>query len=191
MYKRSRARCLLLGALIVISVACKHKPAYSDIDANRTARNQNQNSEAQATAAPPNAAEPPAPAASQPAPARPQSPPFKQPSFVDPFKNEARDLPNYPRAMRVRVQIGPVQGVNVMSLVLRTFDSMDKIAAFYEKAISNNKWTVVDKSVGPELSEWTLSKGEDNSAKVQVKKDPQTRAMNIVIVRGEKLEPGK
>jgi len=65
---------------------------------------------------------------------------------------------------------------------------MEKITAFYEQVIKANKWTVVDKLIDPELSEWVLKKGEENSAKVQVKKDLKTSTMNIVIVRGEKLE---
>ena len=82
-----------------------------------------------------------------------------------------------------------MQGVNSMSLGLRTGDPMDKITAFYEKVIKDNKWTVTDKIIDPELSEWSLKKGESNSAKVQVKKDEQqTSIMNIIIVRAEKME---
>jgi hypothetical protein len=81
-----------------------------------------------------------------------------------------------------------MEGVNTMSLAFTTTDPMDKIAAFYEKVIKDNKWTVIDKIIDPEFSEWTLKKGKDNSAKVQVKKDQQTSALNIVMVRGEKLE---
>jgi hypothetical protein len=75
-----------------------------------------------------------------------------------------------------------------MTLVLQTADSMDLISAFYQKAIKDNQWTVVDKVIDPEMSEWTLKKGEENGAKIQVKKDPTTSKKDIVIVRGEKLE---
>ena len=75
-----------------------------------------------------------------------------------------------------------------MSLGFTTTDPMDKITAFFERVIKDNKWTVIDKIIDPEFSEWTLKKGEDNSAKVQVKKDQQTGALNIVMVRGEKLD---
>ena len=82
--------------------------------------------------------------------------------------------------------------MNTITLALKTTDPMDKITAFYERVIRDNKWTVIDKIIDPEFSEWSLKKGEDNSAKVQVKKDQQTSAMTIVMVRGEKLaEPGK
>jgi hypothetical protein len=75
-----------------------------------------------------------------------------------------------------------------MSLGLRSGDPMDKITAFYERAIKENKWTVIDKIIDPEFSEWSLKKGDEQSAKVQVKKDEQTGAMIIVIVRGEKMD---
>jgi hypothetical protein len=65
---------------------------------------------------------------------------------------------------------------------------MNKLTAFFERAIKDNKWTVVDKLIDPEFSEWTLQKGEDNSAKIQIKKDQQSNALNIVMVRGEKME---
>ena len=75
-----------------------------------------------------------------------------------------------------------------MSLGFTTTDPMDRITAFFERVIKENKWTVVDKIIDPEFSEWTLKKGEDNNAKVQVKKNEQTGALAIVMVRGEKLE---
>jgi len=75
-----------------------------------------------------------------------------------------------------------------MSVGFTTTDAMDKITAFFERVIKENKWIVADKIIDPEFSEWTLKKGEDNDAKVQVKKDQKTGAMGIVIVRSEKLE---
>jgi hypothetical protein len=185
MNKKVRLLWLIAAAAIVTSAGCSRKPAYSEMDANRTSRNQNQNSEAQTTATPPNAA--PSPAAPEPAPT-PQIPKFKNPSFLDPVRGDIKDLPNYPRAQRVNVQIGPVQGVNIASITLRTRDPMDQIRAFFEQAIKTNHWAVSNKIIDPELSEWTLSKGEQNSAKVQVKKEPQTGTMIIIIVRGEKIE---
>jgi uncharacterized lipoprotein len=195
MNKEARLLCLLLAVVVIAALAgCSHKPEYSEMDANRTARNQNQkqnqNSEGQAIASTPPGVEPPA--AAQPAPAPPPAPVVKRPSFMDQAKGDIRDLPSYPHAYRVNMQIGPIQGVNTMVLTLKTTDPMDKITAFYERVIKDNKWTVIDKIIDPEFSEWSLKKGEDSSAKVQVKKDQQTAAMNIMIVRGEKLEePGK
>ena len=194
MNKEARLLCLSLAVLVIAaSAACSHKPPYSETDANRASgnqnQNQNQNSAGQANASAPSAVEP---APTQPIPGPPPAPAVKRPSFMDQAKGDIRDLPSYPRAYRVNIQVGPIQGVNTMLLTLKTTDPMDKITAFYERVIKDNKWTVIDRIIDPEFSEWSLKKGEDSSAKVEVKKDQQTRAMNIMIVRGEKLEePGK
>lgn len=186
--KAARFVCVWLTAVVIgVLAGCVHKPAYSEMDANRTASTQNNNQpvNAEEPAATPNSAEPAAP----PAPSAPPTPSIKNPSFLDQASGEIKDLPSYPRAYRVSARIGPMQGVNSMSLGLRTGDPMDKITAFYEKVIKDNKWTVTDKIIDPELSEWSLKKGESNSAKVQVKKDEQqTSIMNIIIVRAEKME---
>jgi hypothetical protein len=191
MKKQVRLLWVVLAAIIVAAGACKHKPAYSDIDANKTSRNQNQNGGTEATAAQPAPGESPAAPASQPSPAAPQRPSFQSPSFLDATRGEIKDLPSYPSAQRVNVQIGAVQGVNTATFVFTTRDPMDKITAFFDQAIKNNHWTVTDKMIDPELSEWTLEKAKDNSAKVRATKD-QTGRINIIIIRGEKLqEPGK
>jgi hypothetical protein len=64
---------------------------------------------------------------------------------------------------------------------------MERITAFYEQAIKANAWTVTNKIVDSEFAEWNLKKSGDHVARVQVKKDLKTNAMNIVIVRTEKL----
>jgi hypothetical protein len=177
---------------MAVLFGCAHKPAYSEMDANNSNRNQNQNqsssTEVQATATPPAAPQAPAPDAAQ-TPATPA--PFKSPTFLDQASGGIKDLPAYPNAARVSVQIGPVEGVNTMSLIFVSGDPMEKIAAYYTRMIKEQKWTVSDKMIDPELSEWTLKKGEDNSAKVQVKKDQKTGAFNIVMVRGEQMEAPK
>lgn len=184
--------CLFVMVMTLLT-GCARKPAYSDIDANRgtVKESQNQPNASQATSASPSSE----PSATAPATSSPAStasttttpPPPKRPSFLDETTGGVKDLPSYPGAQRVNVQFGPVEGVNTMALGLRTKDSMDKITAFYEQVIKANKWTIVDKLKDPELSEWNLKKGEENSAKVQVKKDLASGTMNIVIVRGEKL----
>jgi hypothetical protein len=187
MNKGARFVSVWLAAAVIAGLAgCARKPAYSEIDANRSARAQNNNqpNDAQETASTPNSTAPPA----SPAPASPPTTPFKTPTFMDQASGEIKDLPSYPRAYRVSAQVGPVQGVNSMSLALKTSDSMDKIAAFYEKVFKDHKWTVTDKINDPELSEWNLKKGESNIARVQVKKDPQQAIMNIIIVRTEKMD---
>ena len=186
MKKREGTLIGLLLTLAVIYSGCRNKPAYNDIDANRTSRTQNQNGETQPAIAPSGQGEPVTVAPTPPSPPPPQRPGFKSPSFLDQATGEIKDLPYYPRAVRVNAQIGPMQGVNMASFVFQTRDPMDKVTAFYEQAIKKNHWTVIEKKIDPELSEWNLQKGEDG-AKVQVKKDPQTGALNIMLVRGEKL----
>jgi hypothetical protein len=188
MKKQERLLWALLAAVIFAS-ACKHKPAYSEIDANKNARTQNQNVENQAAAAQPAPTE--SPAAPQPSPAAHQRPSVQRPSFLD-ARGEITDLPNYPGAQRTNAQIGPVQqGVNTATFVSTTHAPMDKIAAFFDQSIKNNHWTVTDRTIDPELSEWTLEKGKDNSGRVRATKD-QTGRVSIIIIRGERLqEPGK
>ena len=172
--------------LIVASAGCSHKPAYSEIDANRTSKNQNQNSETQTGAQPPAAAEAPQASASQPGPTQAESANPTMPSFMN-AAGAIKDLPSYPRAIRVNVQIGPIQQANVMTLMLHTRDSMEKVQAFYTQAIKENHWTVTDKILDPELSQWTLNKDERNNAKVEVRKDEKTGSLDIAIVRAEKF----
>jgi hypothetical protein len=190
MIKEVRLMWLFLAlAAVVTSNGCGHKPGYSDIDANRTSSTQNRNGEGKAGPTPASAApELPTTGESQPAGSPPSAQRFKTPAFMDQATGAIKDLPNYPRSTRANIQIGPNQGLNVMTLVLQTSDSMDLIAAFYQKAIKDNHWTVVESTIDPELSEWTLKKGEQDSAKIQVKKDPGTSKKNIAIVRGEKSE---
>jgi len=189
---------LVLLTTLVTASGCSHKPAYSDIDTTKSTANRNQagtpnNSGASANAQQSSTAATPGNQNSQASPAQPSpaqpSTVSKLPSFMDPKTGAVIDLPPYPRAQRVSVQYGPMQGVDTFSALLKTTDPMDKIAEFYERIIKENKWTVVDKVRDPEFSEWTLTKGNDNSAKVQVKKDQQSAALDIIIVRGEKL-PG-
>ena len=187
MNKELRLLCLLLACCVTLaSAGCTHKPAYSDINTNKSSRGDSQKNEGQAGAAQP-AVEPPA--ASQP-PVTPQAPAFKSPSFMDQASGKIKDLPNYPNARTVNVRIGPLQDANVAALVLETRDPMNNITAFYEKVIRDNHWTMVGKTIDPALSEWSLKKGEDDSARVQAKRDPQTGRVAITIVRGEKLSEG-
>jgi hypothetical protein len=172
------------------------KPAYSNINTSREGRETNESSAQPATEASGAVADQTntsaQPAGAEPAGAQPQQPvppstpePFKPPKFM--ANGEAKDLPNYPKAITKSMQFGPVQGTDTMSLVLETRDSMDQIAAFYDKAIKSNGWTVDSRTFDPEFAEWNLRKTFDNEGKIQVKKDARTNAMNIVIVRTEKI----
>src|SRR5438105_2980440 len=132
----------LIALMITVSTGCSHKPAYSEIDANRTVRNQNQAGEAQAASQAP-APEAPQAATSQPAPSTAEPETFKMPSFVN-SSGAIKDLPSYPKATRVNMQIGPIQQAYVMTLLLHTKDSMEKVQAFYTQSIKENQWTVSD-----------------------------------------------
>jgi hypothetical protein len=182
----------LVTAVIAVSAGCARKPAYSDMEPAKSSRDQNQNqnqSDGEQASAPSAALEqPPATAAGAQPEAAPAAVPVKRPSFLDEATGGIKDLPSYPDSYRVSVQVGPIQGLNTMSLGFTARDPMDKISAFFERVIKDNKWTVSDKVIDPEFSEWTLAKGADNNAKVQVKKDEKTGAMTIVMVRSEKLE---
>ena len=175
-----QAGVLIAVCLIVTLGGCAHKPAYSDIDVNKNSRNQNNNETSPLAEALKEATPQPGPGAE----------PGKQkmPSFLAP-NGSIKDLPAYPKAARVSVQIGPIQEAQVMMLQVQTSDPMEKVQAFYTQAIKENNWTLTDKLIDPEVSEWTLTKDERNNAKVQAKKDPKTGAIFISIVRAEKNAP--
>lgn len=189
-----RFLCAVLASVLsfgIISCGGK-KPAYSNINTSREVREANDNSgqpatepDAAASGQTNTSAQPAEAQVQPPAPATPE--PFKPPKFM--ANGEAKDLPNYPKAITKSIQFGPVQGTDTMSLVLETRDPMDQIAAFYDKAIKSNGWTVDSRTFDAEFAEWNLRKTFDNEGKVQVKKDPRTKAMNIVIVRTEKTTP--
>ena len=100
MVKEVRLLCLFLGLLVVASNGCRHKPAYSEIDANKTST-RNRNSEGTAGSVPaPATADLPSSAST---PAADASPPGVKPAS---FLNQAggiKDLPNYPRSRRTNV----------------------------------------------------------------------------------------
>lgn len=183
-----RFLCAILVCIFSIGfISCGNRPAYSNINTSREVREANQNNGQPAGASTgvdagqTNTPAQPAEAQAQ----QPQSQQFKPPKFM--ANGEAKDLPNYPQAIMKSIQFGPMQGTDTMSLVLETRDSMDKIAAFYDKAIKSNGWTVDSRTFDPEFAEWNLRKPFDNEGKVQVKRDPRTKAMNIVIARTEKI----
>ena len=107
---------------------------------------------------------------------------------MDIAKGYPKDLPNYPQASRLNLQYGPYENTDTFSIALQTSDPMDKIAAFYDQVVKSNGWTVSNRLVDPEYSEWVLTKKEDNDAKVTVQKDKQTnKSFIIVVARTAKL----
>lgn len=103
------------------------------------------------------------------------------PAFMDAAKGYPTDLPNYPRGARMNLQYGPSQDTEMYSIAMKTQDPMDKITAFYDQVVKSNGWTVTNRQVDPEYSEWVLKKKGDNEAKVTVQKDKQTNNTFIIV----------
>ena len=82
----------------------------------------------------------------------------------------------------MNLQYGPYQDAEVFSTSMLTHDPMEKIAAFYDQVVKGNGWTVTNRLVDPEYSEWVLKKKEDNEAKVTVQKDKQLSNSFVIVV---------
>jgi hypothetical protein len=176
---------LIVTAGLSVAACSPHAPAYKDINTNQPA---------------PAAPQPPAttnePASAQnanagqtspAAPAQPQA--FRMPPFMDAAKGYPSDLPNYPRGARMNLQYGPSQDMDAYSIAMKTQDPMDKIAAFYDQVVKSNGWTVTNRLVDPEYSEWMLKKKGDNEAKVTVQKDKQSNNTFIIIAARTAKQP--
>ncbi|MFY9610285.1 MAG: hypothetical protein WAU45_16930 [Blastocatellia bacterium] len=189
--------CAICGSV----VGCARKPpAYSNINANAS----RPSGETQASSVDPasgadTGGSPAAPPDQTPggAPAQPpsggstQPAPFKVPAFLDTQKGEVRDLPSYPSGQRLSIQYGPVPGGEMASLVLTTSDTMDSLAAFYDKVIKSNGWEVTVRNRDPEYSTWRLKKGDKEEGGVTIKRDPNRGNMIIQISRNSKLNSKK
>lgn len=190
---------LLVCATLAAPAGCKRKPAYSNINVNAS------RGEAQASAqqpsgdgsAAPNSAAAPADQQSGAAPAQPQEGPtrptaIKSPEFFNALTGEVKDLPSYPKSQRLTIQYGPVGADTEMaSLVLGTPETMDSIAAFYDKAIKTGGWEVKERNRDSEFSEWQLKKGDKDEGRITVKKDPVRGGLVIQIVRTSKTPEKK
>jgi hypothetical protein len=167
---RGQLFALILAAGLGVAACGPHGPAYRDINTNQPAKPE-QPAPATANEPPPasgaNSAEPPQPAKTQP-------PAFRVPPFMDAGKGYPRDLPNYPQAQTMNIQYGPYGDTDVFSISMHTRDPMDKVVAFYENVFKGNGWTVANRLVDPEYSEWALKKKEGDEAKVTVQKDKQS-----------------
>jgi hypothetical protein len=183
----------VLVAVFGLTSGCAHKPAYSNINTDRPRAVENSNG-GETTAPPPAPAPTPSPnpTEAEQAAATPDANKIKFPAFLDQATGGAKDLPNYPKSHRVNITFGPISGSDTMSLVLRTKDPMDAIATFYDNTIKKNGWTVTDKTRDPELSEWNVKKGDRDSGRVRVQRDPRTGLLDIIIVRTQAIqEPQK
>src|SRR5262247_1714346 len=109
-----RLLLFVLVSVLIVGASCRHKPSYSDIETSGSTKNKNEApaapDQAQSAGAQSAPAEPTAPASQPPAATTEPPKKFVVPSFVDQQTGEAKDLPSYPNAMRVNIQIGPVEG---------------------------------------------------------------------------------
>jgi hypothetical protein len=187
--------CAVLGSL----VGCGHKPAYSNINLNRSRT-------ASEPQAPGDQPAQPAPATSSPEASKPDQPPeagptapqtaqssrprpVQRPAFLDAVRGEAKDLPGYPGADKLRLEYGPAEGgIEMVWLVQSTHDPMDRIADFFDKAIKSNGWEITTRSRDPEYSEWKMKKGDRDRGGVTVRKDP-TRGGAMVIQIARSANP--
>jgi len=176
----------LVLAVGLSATACgPHTPAYKDINTNQPAKAVPQSSATSNDPAPVSAGN--ATVGEPSPPAKPQSPAFRLPPFMDAAKGYPKDLPNYPQATTINIQYGPYQDTDVFSIALHTRDPMDKIVVFYDNVFKTNGWTVANRLVDPEYSEWVLKKKEGDEAKVTVQKDKQSSGgFGIAVARTAK-----
>ena len=116
----------------------------------------------------------------------PPAGPVKPPPFWNMTTGEISDLPSFPGGARMNVNYGPINGMDSAFIVLSTSQPIDKIAAFYDKAIKSNGWTVVTKLADPEIYKVSLKKDAFNEAIIQVEKDPQSGIRRIGLTRLQK-----
>ena len=175
---------LVIAAGLSAAACGRHAPAYKEINTNQPTV-----AAPQSPATTNESAPAPSATAGQTSPTAPApSPAFRMPAFMDVAKGYPKDLPNYPQASRLNLQYGPYENTDTFSIALQTSDPMNKIAAFYDQVVKSNGWTVSNRLVDPEYSEWVLTKKEDNDAKVTVQKDKQTsKSFIIVVARTAKL----
>jgi hypothetical protein len=184
---------LMLITLLAVALvcACERQP-QENRNQGMEAVNRNTSTLADAPTPPPDA---PAAAGNEEAPPVGLQPPatnsappsaMNPPSFWNPTTGEIKDLPSYPGGSRMNVQYGPLNGMDTGFIMLTTMDSMEKIAAYYDKAIKAQGWTVANKMADQEMYKVQLKKDANNEAIVQVEKQPQTKQLRIVLTRLQK-----
>ena len=176
---------LLITLLAVVTLAACERPTSEDQNPGMQPVNRN-TSRLPETPPPPDAPPtgsepPPGTPPAEPTPAQPTT--MKPAAFWNATTGEIADLPSFPGGARMSVQYGPVGGMDTAFIILSTNQPVDKISAFYEKAIKSNGWTVVTRLTDPEVYKVTLKKDASNEAIVQVEKDPQTGYRRIVLTR--------
>ena len=178
--------CFALAVSLCAAACGPRRPAYEAINTNQAAP-ANQTPDATAGAASPVNANAPAAPAGQTTPVETApAPAFRMPAFMDTAKGAPKDLPSYPGGTILNVQYGPQADTDTFSIAIQTNDPMDKITAFYDKAIKSNGWDVSQRQVDPEYSEWLLKKNANDEAKVTVQKARQGNLFVIVAARTAK-----
>src|SRR5690349_5110072 len=114
-------------------------------------------------------------------------PKFQMPAFFDAGKGQIKDLPTYPKSKRANVQISNANDTPTVIMVYQLYGTAEEAAAFYEKQIKANGWTVVTSSKTPDYYDWTLKKGERDQAAVNIKRDAQQPAYLILSVNRNQL----
>lgn len=172
--------CLALVACLSVAACGPRQPAYKDVNTNQPAPSANPGMIAPPPA---NANVSPAPTGESAQAAAAQPATIKMPAFMDTAKGAPKDLPNYPGAAIVNVQFGPQQDAEIFSIAMQTGDSMDKIAAYYDKIIKSNGWDVTQRQVDPEYAEWMMKKNASDEAKIVVQKPKQgNRPTNMFMI---------
>jgi hypothetical protein len=189
---------LLLIVLILVVVACRREPAYKDLPAGGS-NNANTQAGAQPGASGESAAAPAETPQTETPPVVVQPPAVanantahrtanRYPSFLDPISGQIRDLPSYPRSTRANFQYGPMSGVDTALIVLQTSEPMEKLTAFYDKAVKSHGWTIVSNTRDPEHYRWELKKGPRDEAVVEIRKSDQFPLTGIALTRAERPE---
>jgi hypothetical protein len=137
----------------------------------------------------PQTSQPPAAGAQTPPP---EPPKFERATFIDDVNGGIKDIPYYPGAQLTNVFQSPQMGLNTMTVLMQSSDSLENIQAFYEKAARSKGWKIISKTNNGEQADLMLNKGDKDDAGILVKKDNERKATIIQIVRTEKIpEPKK
>jgi hypothetical protein len=183
-------RYVFLPALILsaaLTLACSRKPAYSDIQVNQANSNQSQAAQSEPTPNP--VAEeigkleqkPPAQAQAEQSPG--QAARLKVPDFMDLEKGQIKDLPTYPGAVVTNVQYGPINGIDSAMMMLQARGSMTELAAFYDRAVKSNGWTIVRNTRDADNYRVQLLKADKGEAVIEIKKDTRSNFYYIMLSR--------
>ena len=192
---------LIVMAGVCFSLACHHKPAYSNVQPSESEKAREQRASQQPSADA--GAEPAAPSGSQDQPAQPEqaapsmpvqgdaaatphSTEIKPPPFLDPNTGEFKDLPRYPKATRTYAQVGPINGMEAGMFMLETAASYERIVEFYDQAIKKNGWTIVSNTRDPEYYKWELRKGKISEALIEVKSASNSTRRSILLSRADR-----